>query len=126
MQHSECNHAHETSNQKELINYLHAACFSPGKSTCIMAIKNGNFASWPGLTKRAVEKQGHMNQQIMNARSTEIKEKEDCDNDTRIAFDIGVTTHCIYAATLDSGKIYTDQTGRFPVVSSKGNKYIMV
>ena len=23
-------------------------------------------------------------------------------------------------------KIYTDQTGRFPVISSRGNKYIMV
>jgi hypothetical protein len=25
-----------------------------------------------------------------------------------------------------AGQIYTDQTGRFPVVSSKGNKYIMI
>jgi hypothetical protein len=32
----------------------------------------------------------------------------------------------VYAATIDSGQTYTDQTGRFPVVSSKGNKYIMV
>jgi hypothetical protein len=36
---SACNHAHETSNQKELINYLHAACFRPVKSTWIAAIK---------------------------------------------------------------------------------------
>jgi hypothetical protein len=27
---------------------------------------------------------------------------------------------------IDAGQIYTDQTGRFPVVSSKGNTYIMV
>jgi hypothetical protein len=32
-------HAHDNSNQKDLINYLHAACFSPVKSTWIMAIK---------------------------------------------------------------------------------------
>jgi hypothetical protein len=32
----------------------------------------------------------------------------------------------LYAATTDAGKIYTDQTVRFPVVSSKGNTYIMV
>jgi hypothetical protein len=50
------NHAHETSSQKELINYLHAACFSTVKSTWIAAIENGNFTSWPGLTERAVEK----------------------------------------------------------------------
>jgi hypothetical protein len=36
---SACNHAHDTSNQKELINYLHAACFIPVKSTWIAAIK---------------------------------------------------------------------------------------
>jgi hypothetical protein len=27
---------------------------------------------------------------------------------------------------MDAEKIYTDQTGRFPVISSKGNTYIMV
>jgi hypothetical protein len=32
----------------------------------------------------------------------------------------------MYAAKIDAGKIYTDQTGRFPVVSRKGNKYIMI
>jgi hypothetical protein len=47
---STCNHAHDTSNQKELINDLHAACFSPVKSTWIAAIKNGNFTLWSGLT----------------------------------------------------------------------------
>jgi hypothetical protein len=45
-----CYHAHETSNLKELINYLHATSFSPVKYAWIKAIKNGNFTSWPGLT----------------------------------------------------------------------------
>jgi hypothetical protein len=52
-----CHHAHETSNLKELINYLHATAFSLVKSTWIKAIKNGNFSSWPGLTEYAAEKQ---------------------------------------------------------------------
>jgi hypothetical protein len=50
----QCNHAHDNSNQKDLINYLHAACFSPVKSTWITAIKNGHFTSWLGLTEHAV------------------------------------------------------------------------
>jgi hypothetical protein len=54
-QHVQCNHAHDNSNQKDLSNYLHAACFSPVKSTWITAIKNGHFTSWPGLTEHAVE-----------------------------------------------------------------------
>jgi hypothetical protein len=113
-----CNHAHETSNQKELINYLHTACFSPVNSTCIAAIKNGKFTSWPGITERAVERhlskstetfKGHLNQQRMNTRSTKIKEEEICDN-TDTDLDNGIKTNCIYAATIDAGQLYTDQT----------------
>jgi hypothetical protein len=40
--------------------------------------------------------------------------------------DQGIKTQYVYAATIDAGQIYTDQTGRFPVVSSKGNRYIMI
>jgi hypothetical protein len=40
--------------------------------------------------------------------------------------DHGVKTQFVYAATIDAGQIYTDQTGRFPVVSRKCNKYIMI
>ncbi len=35
-------------------------------------------------------------------------------------------TNVVYATIETQGKIYTDQTGRFPVPSSKGNQYIMV
>jgi hypothetical protein len=78
----QCNHAHDNNNQKDLINYIHAACFSPVKSTWITAIKNGNLLSWPRLTEHAVEKhlskstattKGHLNQQRQNARTTQIK-----------------------------------------------------
>jgi hypothetical protein len=125
----QCNHAHDNSNQKDLINYIHAACFSPVKSTWMAAIKNGNFTAWPGLTEQAVEKhlskststtKGHLNQKRQNARTTKV-------NDPKVIvtepdLDHGIKTQFVYAATIDAGKIYTDQTGRFPVVSSKGNK----
>jgi hypothetical protein len=129
--HVHCNHAYDNSNQKDLINYLHAACFSPVKSTWITAIKNGHFTSWPGLTKHAIEKhlskststeKGHLNQQRKHARSTKVKDPKvimpepDLDQD--------IKTQYIYTATIDAGQIYTDQTGRLPVVSSKENKYI--
>jgi hypothetical protein len=99
----------------------------------ITAIKNGNFTSWPRLTEQAVEKhlskststtKVHLNQQRQNARTTKVK-------DTKVIvtepdLDHGIKNQLVYAATIDAGKIYTDQTGRFPVVSSKGNKYIMI
>jgi hypothetical protein len=40
--------------------------------------------------------------------------------------DQGINTQYVHAATIYAGQIYTDQTGRFPVVSSKGNTYIMI
>jgi hypothetical protein len=40
--------------------------------------------------------------------------------------DRGINTQFVYAATIDAGQIYTDQTGIFPLVSSKGDKYIMI
>jgi hypothetical protein len=46
--------------------------------------------------------------------------------DSDVDLDHGIKTQYVYAATIDAGKIYTDQTGIFTVVSSKGNTYIMV
>jgi hypothetical protein len=121
----QCNHAHGNNNQKDLINYLHAACFSPVKSAWIKAIKSGNFSSWPGLNEHAVEKylskststaKGHSNQQRQNARTTTIKDAQLLDSETDQ--DHGIKTQFVYAATIYAGKIYTDQTGRFTIVSS--------
>jgi hypothetical protein len=130
---AQCNHAHDNNIQKDLINYLHAACFSPVKSIWIKAIKNGNSSSWPGLNEHSVEKclskststtKGHFNQQIQNARTTKIKDAQLLDSETDQYH--GIKTQFVYAATIDAGQIYTDQTGIFPVVSSRGNKYIMI
>jgi hypothetical protein len=66
----------------------------------------------------------HLNQQRQNARTTKIKDAQLLESDSDI--DYGIKTQYIYAATIDAGQIYTDQTGRFPFVSGKGNKYIMV
>jgi hypothetical protein len=61
-----------------------------------------------------------LNQQRQNARTTKSKETEVITKETDM--DHGIKTQFVYAANIDAGQIYTDQTGRFPVVSSKGNK----
>jgi hypothetical protein len=95
--------------------------------------KNGNFSSWPGLNEHSVEKylskststaKGHLNEQRQNARTTKIKDAQLLNSEADL--DHGIKTQYVYAATIDAGQIYTDQTGRFPVVSSKGNKCIML
>jgi hypothetical protein len=102
----------QNNSRKDLINYLHAACFSPVKSTWITAIKNGNFSSWPGLTEHAVEKhlskststtKGHLNQQRQNAITTKITDTKVVTQETDI--DHGIKTQFVYAATIDAGQI---------------------
>jgi hypothetical protein len=65
-----------------------------------------------------------LNQQRQNARTTKIKDPKVIVTEPYIYH--GIKTQFVYAATIDAGQIYTDQTGIFPVVSSKGNKYIMI
>jgi hypothetical protein len=77
------------------------------------------------LSKSSATVKGHLNQQRINSRSTKIKDQIKIVT-TEKDLDYGIKTYCIYAATIDAGKVYTDQTGRFPVISSKRNKYIMV
>jgi hypothetical protein len=120
---------------KEFIKYLHATAFSPVKSTWIKTIKNGNFSSWPHLAEHVVEKhlskstatvKGHLNQQIMYARSTQPKKEPECSMESESNLDDVIKTIGIYAAVVDAGKSYIDQTGRFPVISSRGNVSIIV
>jgi hypothetical protein len=62
----------------------------------------------------------------MYARSTQPKKEPECSMKSESNLDDGIKTHCIYAAVVDAGQIYTDQTGRFPVISSRGNVSNMV
>jgi hypothetical protein len=57
------------------------------------------------LSKSTATLKVHMNQHRMNARSTNITEEEEYDNELGIALDNGVKTHCMYAATIDAGQI---------------------
>jgi hypothetical protein len=45
---------------------------------------------------------------------------------SELNLDDGIKTQCIYAVVVDARLIYTDQTRRSPVISSRGNVSIMV
>ena len=74
----------------ELIQYLHAACFSPVKSTFEQAIKKNFFKTWPGLTPQLVSKhlhtptattQGHLHQERQGLQSTKYPVTSDISSD---------------------------------------------
>ena len=134
----QANSAYHTSTQPELIQFMHAACGNPVPSTWIQAITDGNFATWPGLTSDDVCKhlpksnatvKGHLNQQRKNVRSTQLQVSEPDPKSEKLIIDpnLNTKTHQVYAATIEvTGQISTNLTGRFPVTSSCGNKYLLV
>jgi hypothetical protein len=135
--------AYEHKTKVELIDFLHRACFSPPISTWTRAIKKNFFTTWPGLTADAVQKylpkslataKGHLKATRKNLRSTS-KANPDISLSPESTVmttppstpEPAIRTHFVYPKVIEiTGQIYSDQTGRFPVISSCGNKYIMV
>ena len=115
--------------QRDLIQWLHAAAFSPSISTFLEAVERNFFVTWPNLTPKVIHRylkpsvatvKGHLNQQ--QQRHRKLLHVTPTPIPTR--------THTIYAATLDptqpTGNSFSDLTGRFPIQSNRGANYIFV
>ena len=50
------NNAFSMATKPDLAMYYHSAAFSPVPTTFIIAINNGNFSTWPGLTSYLISK----------------------------------------------------------------------
>ena len=118
--------------QQQLVQWLHAAAFSPSPSTFLNAIQHNFFATWPGLTPDIVRRylppsdatvKGHLNQQRQRKRKHPSPDEQPIPSS-------GTHSHTIYAAILDpsapTGRTYSNLTGRFPVQSNRGANYILV
>jgi hypothetical protein len=125
----------------QLMQFLHAACFSPSASTWTKAISNGHFLTRPLLTsdnvrnflpKSTATTMGHQDQNRKNLRSTQPSTTDTTNDDfcATPTIDDGAKTYSTFASVIGvsatTGKVYTDQTGCFPIQSSKGHNYIMV
>ena len=118
------------------IKYLHAAAGFPVKETWLTAIEAGNYITWPGLTPAAVRKhfpdsdemqKGHMKKQRQGVRSTRIKEEPKENEAHNITTSPSKKLRDVYIKIHNAGETkHSDQTGRFPATSSRGNQYIMV
>jgi hypothetical protein len=130
----------------EQVAYAHATLFSPALSTLEKALARGFLTNFPGLTLDHLRKhpprsiamhKGHMDQSRQNQRSTKTDIDQNAINDLLFPIDdddhedispthSGVRTHFCYVNTVNTGQIYTDQTGRFITPSTTGNNYIMI
>ena len=128
-----------TTNLQEHIKYLHQCAFSPTTRTWIQAMKKDHFKTWPCVTIEAIQRYlpkseatmlGLLDQQRKNIQSMKLNDDDQDTMHTPSPLEKGLNTHALYAATIcynePTGKLYTDLTGRFPVQSSRGHKYILV
>ena len=123
----------------ELAQYFHASLFSPPLSTLSQAINRGNIVTWPGIdninfksilgTTAPLEK-GHLDQERKHLQPTN-KSSPPITNDNFPAkeesktYNIFVTiSHTSEDNFFPKEKSYSDQTGKFPYISSRGNQYI--
>jgi hypothetical protein len=119
----------------QAIKYLHAAAGFLTKDTWVKAIKNGNYVSWPGLIVDGVNKhfpepietqQGHMKKQRQYVRSTKQEHIVEETSEDK-ALTRAVAKHNILVKVLNApNTVYSNQTGRIPVQSNRGNCFLMV
>jgi hypothetical protein len=137
----------------ELVVFSHQTLWSPTLRTLEQALQKGFLVNFPGLTTTSLRKypprsystpKGHLNQTRQNQRSTKavpvanvptpapdtLKMAQDQDRLDADAFpaptDDERCNFCYLNIIEPTGKIYTDQTGRFIVPSSTGNNYLMI
>ena len=124
------------------IQWMHAVCGYPAKDTWIKAIRAGNFVGWPLLTVENVHRHypetdetpmGRLDAERAGTRSTK-KKFQSAPLPTASEEDLkpllGKKNRDVYIKMVDTWEmkntIYSDQTGKFPVKSRAGNRYIMV
>ena len=146
--------AYAETNVPKLMRYLHACAGFPVAATWIQAIDRGYFTTWPGLSASRVRKylpkseetaKGHMKLVRQGIRSTskgDTTEAEEGGTSKGAATDpaddvespsaretsaeVGRKRNLIACSVPMKGIIGTDQTGRFPVESDRGHKYIFI
>ena len=131
--------AYESKSKSTLVDYHHASFWSHTKSGWGKAITKNFFNFWPGLSFDLVhqylsKKQStileHLQKPRKGLRSTQEKVLQlepDPEQDQFPPSTHPADINLVFLNTVDlTGTFYTDQTGRLPVTSSKGNKYILV
>ena len=120
---------YELTNTEKVVAWYHATACYPTKTTWLKEIDTGFFATWPLLTMKEVRKnfpeaeetsKGHMRRIKSGVRSTkaQVQEHPEVEAMTSAFTDLRKKHKDIYIQVKDvSEMVYSDQTGRFPVVS---------
>ena len=129
--------AYDLPSVEALVRYFHAAAGFPVRTTWLNAIKVGNSRTWPGLIladatayyPSAYETiKGHIVQSRQGARSTKpkIPQRQIPDTSPEEAPLPTTSSRELNMNTVHISKLYTDDTGKFPIKERSGNQYLMV
>jgi len=117
-----------------LVGFYHACLGFPVKQTWLDAIKAGNCETFEGLTYSNAARycpdadetiMGHLAQQRQNIRSTMPKAPIASPPPPPTAATEAPSNE-LFIRVLPISKLYTDDTGRFPVRAHSGNQYVMI
>ena len=132
---------YQTNIFKDAMQLHHAAFNNCTKSTLLTAASKGILPLWPQLTRANISKyvtetqgthMGHMQRIRQNLRSTRKKVALYPQYLETEGIDIEQEKKCgeVYLMVLEirrmNGTIYTDLTGAFPVISTRGNKLLYI
>ena len=136
------NNVYELPSIEHAVRNLHGAAVFATKTTWLKAIRSGTFVSWPLINVKHVNKyfpeseetqKGHMRNIHENTQSNTRAAKRKSNHNSSEAHEspkISETTeeiNDIFIKVYDhTHTMYTDQTGKFPVRSSRGQQYIVV
>ena len=119
-----------------LVGFYHACVGFPVKQTWLDAIKAGNFDSLPGLTYSNAAQycpdtnetiKGHLAQQRQNVCSIKLKRLVAVQPPlVPVSLPEQKPLHQVFDRTYPISKLYTDNTGRFPIKARSGNQYVMI
>ena len=145
---AQANSLYECSNTYQLIHYYYACLNYPVPSSLLQAIDRGYFRGWRGLTSQRIRRHitgspesamGHMDQIRQGTRSTQPRTTTSTTTATTPHHHIDDhmaeahqtplntrTNHVFMQVHTIDGIISSDQTGRFPITSNRGNAYVVV
>lgn len=129
-----------TNTTANIVQFFHAAMFSPTIDTLYKAFTLGYITNVPGVTAAAIKKyppfstatvKGHLDQTRKNVRSTKSHTEHSETIEELFPLQLTTTEHnkanfCYTTIFEPTGKVYSDQTGNFQYTSSKGNNLLVI
>ncbi len=137
------NNVYELPSIKQTVRYLHAAAGHPTKHTWMKAIAQGNYNSWPLINVWNVRKYfpeseetqlGHMRGARQGVGSTRPSAFSTLGEESKPPHILAMEKKGdIYTKIYELGQeerlsntMFSNQTGEFPFVSSRNNKFIII